>query len=362
MLFRLPELLAVEVAGRAMALRVNQPVEIGVAPCLAGAAALVAARLLMLRGVPVSLALTDPSAEGDTLFRRHLRLLQKMGARLNIEENASDDFPCVISGTDNSATMGSSSFLVAKAFLDPAHALRWDGWFALKNPFLSAPDPAAAVTAAEAREIDRRAAEEFHLPTLCLMEHAGIGAAVIAAEMAGGNSRTGEIVVLAGPGNNGGDAFVLARGLLEKGVPVRVIPLAGTYDGDAEVNLNILRQQPHFIDECRTGEALDKTRLEGILKSARLIVDGLFGTGLSREVSGEYAEVIGLINASAEREVPVLSLDVPSGLDADTGAVRGVCVNATRTVTFAAPKKGLYLKSGPAHTGKLHLASIGNPT
>ncbi len=347
-----------EVAGRAMALRITQPVEIGVAPCLAGAAALVAARLLLARGIPVTIALTDPSGEGDTLFRRHLRLLQKMGAPLNVEAPAGEEFPCVISGTDNTATMGSSSFLVAKAFLDPAHALRWDGWLALKNPYLTKADPAGAISAAQARELDRRAEEEFHLPRLCLMEHAGIGAAVAAAEMSGHGERGGEIVVLAGPGNNGGDAFVVARGLLEKGLPVRVIPLTAAYADEAAVNLQILQQHAHFLDYCRENGELQWARLEGILSSARLIVDGLFGTGLSREITGEYAAVIARVNASG---APVLSLDVPSGLNADTGEVLGCCVKATTTVTFAAPKQGLFAASGPAQAGKLHVASIGAP-
>ena len=254
--------------------------------------------------------------------------------------------------------MGSSSFLVAKAFLDPAHALRWDGWLALQNPYLTKSDPAGAISAAQARELDRRAEEEFHLPRLCLMEHAGIGAAVAAAEMSGHGERGGEIVVLAGPGNNGGDAFVVARGLLEKGLPVRVIPLTSAYADEAAVNLQILQQHAHFLDYCRENGELQWARLEGILSSARLIVDGMFGTGLSREITGEYAEVIARVNASG---APVLSLDVPSGLNADTGEVLGSCVKATTTVTFAAPKQGLFAASGPAHAGKLQIASIGNP-
>lgn len=359
MLFTLPDILTAEAAGRAMALRVTQPVEIGVAPCLAGAAALVAARLLLLRKIPVTIALTDPSGDGNTPFHQHLRLLQKMKAPFNVEESVGEEeFPCVISGTDTTATMGSSSFLVARAFLESEHPLRWDGWLTLKNPYFSPAASSNAITVAEARELDHCAQEGFGLPLLCLMEQAGIGAAVVAAELAGKDRALGEIVVLAGPGNNGGDAFVVARGLLEKGLPVRIVPFSTNYAGEALANLRILHQQAQFIDSCRDENTLSLNRLEQIVSSARLIVDGLFGTGLSREVTREYAQVIELVNAC---RVPVLSLDVPSGLNADNGEIMGCCVKATRTVTFAAPKKGLFAGAGPEQSGEILVASIGNP-
>lgn len=352
MRFKLPDILVAEAAGRAMALRIQQPVEVGVSPCLAGAAALAAARRLLRRGLPVSIALTESASNADESFALNLEVLRKLGVAVNVNRAGSVDYPCVISGTDVSATMGSSSFLVARSFMESTHRHRWDDWQVEKNPYLREGGEVEAVSSAQAREIDRRAAEEFGLPSLCLMENAGIGAAVVAAQMAQKCGANGEIVILAGAGNNGGDAFVVARGLLEKGLPVRVVPLATDYSGDAGINYGIIRQHPQFIDTSR-GEQLAR-----ILGAARLIVDGIFGTGLNRAVEGEMAQIIAAVNNSG---VAVLSLDLPSGLHADTGEVCGAAVRARQTVTFAAPKTGLLRGAGPEHAGKITVADLGDP-
>lgn len=350
MLFRLPEILVAETAGRAMALRISRPVEIGVAPCLAGAAALAAARHLSNRRVPVNVVLTEEPGEGTSAFAVNLHVLKALNVPVNLEEGAEGDYPCVIAGTDMTATLGSSSFLVAKSFLDPAHELRWDGWRIDHNPYITQPAPDRYLSVAQARDIDRLAVLELGLPGICLMENAGIGAAAAAAELAEKNRAGGEVVVLAGPGNNGGDAFVVARGLIERGMAVRVVPLAQEYKAEALTNYRLLAQQEQFIDRC------DTERLRGVLASARLVVDGIFGTGLSRAPDGVCAQVIGMVNAAG---APVLSLDVPSGLDADTGEVMGSCVKATRTISFAAAKRGLFLSCGADLAGEVLVADIG---
>ena len=159
MRFELPDILTAEAAGRAMALRIQQPVEVGVSPCLAGAAALAAARRLLQRGLPVSIALTESSDNADEVFTLNLEILRKLGTTVNVNRAGSVDYPCVISGTDVSATMGSSSFLVARSFMESTHRHRWDDWQVGKNPYLHEAGKNEAITAAQAREIDRRAVE-----------------------------------------------------------------------------------------------------------------------------------------------------------------------------------------------------------
>ncbi len=352
MKFLLPEILIAERTGRAMALRLFDAVEIGVSPCLAGAASLVAARMLMKRRIPVNVTLTEDSDKGDNPFSVNLRILKKLQARLNVDEVDADDYPCVISGTDMTATLGSSNFLVAVNFLKYEHEYKWDNWTLDKNPLIFEADLGEVVSIAKMREIEKQSVEHFGYPEICMMENAGIGAAVVAYNMAKNSGENGEIVIFAGPGNNGGDAFVVARGLLDKGLPVRVIPMAQEYSGAAERQFEIIKQQPQFIHHYSEHE------LEHILHSSRLIIDGFFGIGLSRDIEGEYARIIEKINASP---VPVLALDVPSGLNADTGEIHGCAIKAEKTVTFAAVKEGMLTDNGRELCGEIVVADIGDP-
>ena len=153
-----------------------------------------------------------------------------------------------------------------------------------------------------------------------LIERAGEAAADLAARIAATDAK--DVLVLAGPGDNGGDARVAAKRLAERFFRVTVA-----------------------------------TRLEEIppAKSWALVVDGLFGIGLSRPVSGEYARLVEYAN---QQRCAVLALDVPSGIDADTGAVRGMAVRATHTITFIAMKPGLLMLAGPDHAGEVSVASL----
>jgi hydroxyethylthiazole kinase-like uncharacterized protein yjeF len=211
-----------------------------------------------------------------------------------------------------------------------------------------------AVTRAEMAEIDRRANLEFAIPTLLLMENAGLRSSDIArAEFAEG--RCDRIVVVCGRGNNGGDGFVAARHLSNAGLPVEVFycgdPQRVRESSDPGRNAEILRRMGLAPRSLTSAAALD-------ISPRALVVDALFGTGLRSEVRGLERDVIGRIVASGAR---VLAIDVPSGLDADEGVPLGVAVRATTTVALGLPKRGFFLRDGPAHAGKLVVADISLP-
>ncbi|MDI6771215.1 MAG: NAD(P)H-hydrate dehydratase [bacterium] len=210
-------------------------------------------------------------------------------------------------------------------------------------------------TSEEMATLDRRAAEEFGVPTLLLMEAAGRAVAQAAARLTGsGGTRT---VVVAGKGNNGGDGLVAARVLQAAGWRILVVLLArdAEVSGDAAVNLQAARRAGVEITN------LDSTAmpgLRGVLASADLVVDGLFGTGFRGPVIGLAAKTIEAINACGR---PVLAIDIPSGVNGDTGAVDGHAVRATATVTMGLPKTGLVLVPGAVHAGRIWVADVGHP-
>jgi len=199
------------------------------------------------------------------------------------------------------------------------------------------PSPEPILRSAELRIVESRHRDEG------LMERAGAAAAGAALALAAGS---GPVVVIAGPGNNGGDAFVAARLLHERGMPV-VTVFAGAPErlpGDAAAAHRALAAAGGSL----VG-APPATR-------AALVIDGLFGIGLARPAAAPYAELIGWINAA---DAPVLALDVPSGVDADTGGIRGTAVGATATVTFLAWKPGLLTGEGLDCAGRVTLHALG---
>ena len=213
--------------------------------------------------------------------------------------------------------------------------------------------PIQAMTTAEIRELDRRAIQELGIPGIVLMENAGAGAARVAREMLG--KGLGPVVVLAGPGNNGGDGYVVARHLANAGVSVVVYLFAAKekVGGDARTNLEIIRKMRIPIASAENAEFGE---LERQLSVAVLIVDALLGTGTTGEVRPPIREVIEMANRSKRR---VLALDIPSGLHPDTGEVLGAAIRATVTATFLTPKLGFTKKEGPKHTGRLAVCDIG---
>ena len=210
------------------------------------------------------------------------------------------------------------------------------------------------LTREQVRAIDRRAIEEFGVPGVVLMENAGRGAAEVLLSL----GARGRVDICCGKGNNGGDGFVIARHLDNRGVPLRVLLFADPagLSGDAAINYEIIRRSGLAID-VRAG-AVDAEALRQELSAAEWIVDALFGTGLSGPVRGPLAAGIAAINASGAK---VLAVDIPSGLDCDSGEPLGPTVRAHHTVTFVAPKKGFASPAAREWVGVVHVADIGAP-
>ncbi|MGQ9630388.1 MAG: NAD(P)H-hydrate dehydratase [bacterium] len=207
----------------------------------------------------------------------------------------------------------------------------------------------------ESRAMDGYAIEGLKIPGIVLMENAGRNIAQYILENYGDRERP---VIVAGRGNNGGDGFVVARHLFNRGVNPKIV-LLGECEGvrgDARVNLDIARAMGIPIFEVRGEEVPDEAR-EWILESD-LIVDAMLGTGSKGAPRGAFAEIIPLINGLGK---PIVAVDIPSGLDGDTGATPGVCVRATDTVTMVAPKPGLLLFPGAKNVGRLKVVDIGAP-
>lgn len=178
-----------------------------------------------------------------------------------------------------------------------------------------------------------------------LMEHAGLAAAKLARTLAGDSGKP--VLILAGPGNNGGDALVVARHLRQWWFKVSVVCIGNPqrYSGDAAAALQAWRKAGgEFVTEIPA------------IQDWALVIDGLFGIGLKRNLDGDYAALVEQINAL---DAPVLALDTPSGLDADTGRVMGSTIQADHTITFIALKPGLLTLDGPDHCGIIHVADLG---
>ena len=204
--------------------------------------------------------------------------------------------------------------------------------------------PVELYTAAQVRELDRLAIEEQGTPSLTLMERAGADALDV---LTGRYPGAGNLVVLCGGGNNAGDGYVLARLARQAGLEVRVIALVepGRLKGDAAASAQKYLQ---------TGSVETALALEG----ADIIVDALLGSGLNRPVEGSFAEAIELVNAAS---VTVFALDIPSGLNADTGVCLGSAVRADATITFIGLKRGLFTAEGPEFCGEILFSDLGTP-
>ncbi len=212
------------------------------------------------------------------------------------------------------------------------------------------------LTCAQCRAVDQKAIGLLGVPGLCLMENAALDALSVAMDMPG-VFPDGRVLVAAGGGNNGGDGLALARMLLESGMRAEVAllkPPAGL-TGDAAANLRLLEATPGAVLHA----VHDRPEaLASLADHAALLVDALLGTGFKGGLSGAFRTAIQAINAAGK---PVLALDLPSGLDGDSGRVEEEAVLATRTVTFAAVKIGLDIADGPRHAGELWLGDIGAP-
>ena len=225
----------------------------------------------------------------------------------------------------------------------------------------------------EIRELDRTTIENIGIPGIILMENAGRGAAqyfreiMLQIENISSESQdlrdlhsslSGfKILVVNGLGNNGGDGFVIARHMHNWGADVKILLLCKGEDlhGDAFVNYRIARSMKLEIIEDfhpRMLENFDFGKFDAI-------IDGIFGTGLTRKIKGNAYEIIAKINEQKTHHV--YSVDIPSGLDVDSGEIHGICVNADATATFGGMKIGMTKKNGPSQCGEIRVIDISIP-
>ncbi len=207
--------------------------------------------------------------------------------------------------------------------------------------------PKELYLAEQVRELDRTAIEEFKIPGITLMERAGAAAFRL---LRWRWSRAREIAILCGGGNNGGDGYVVARLALEAGLTVHLLQLGDSakLQGDAKMAAEA------FI---AAGGAV--TPYKQLPSGVDLIVDAVLGTGLERDVTGVWAEAL---QAATVDPAPVLAIDIPSGLHADSGRLLGVAVEAAATITFIGLKQGLFTGQGPAVTGRVYFDSLEVPS
>lgn len=210
------------------------------------------------------------------------------------------------------------------------------------------------VTSQEMRELDRLTIEKYGVPSLVLMERAGERVVEALLDRFGRVAKGG-VLVVAGKGNNGGDGLVVARLLRKKRIPCEVVLLAkrGEISRDAAENLRAYLKMKGKLFEAPPGSL---GVLGERLKGKRLIVDAILGTGLKEEVRGHYAEAIGAINACG---LPVVAVDIPSGLDSERGQPLGATVQAEMTVALGFPKLGQVIYPGLSYAGELAVADIG---
>jgi len=210
----------------------------------------------------------------------------------------------------------------------------------------------------EVRAVDRWAIEKVGVPGVVLMENAGRSGAELAREKLQGVAKP-RICVFCGTGNNGGDGYVIARHLINAGLKVDVVVCGerARIRGDAKVNLDILEQLGPATQQLDPGGPEVAASVRTLAGGASMIVDALFGTGLQGRLRADYQGLVDAVNALG---IPILSVDIPSGLDCDTGEPLGAAIRATYTVTFVAVKKGFVAcPTARRYTGELYVASIG---
>jgi NAD(P)H-hydrate epimerase len=217
-----------------------------------------------------------------------------------------------------------------------------------------------ALTREQARALDKRAIAEFGIPGIVLMENAGQGMAELLRSL----GATGPVAVCCGKGNNGGDGLVIARHLANAGVVMRVLLFAEPQKlpDDARTNAHIVARMATAEPDCLTLEivpgVVDDARLRQALSGCDWVVDALFGSGLRGVVPPPFDGVIAAINDAPGR---VLAVDLPSGLDSDTGRPLGSTVRAHHTATVAAPKIGFLHPEAAAWVGTVHVIDMGAP-
>lgn len=218
-----------------------------------------------------------------------------------------------------------------------------------------------AATRSQIRSIEKHTFNEYGMPSIVLMERAGQAVAQVALDMVEEDAEDGlrpRFVVLCGTGGNGGDGFVAARDLLFAGFPVTVfaVPAKGRHNDDAAV-------ERAFLERVAPEDAIFEVTSEEVLAKAQqaidedtIVIDALFGIGLDRAVSGPAEALIAIVNESSAHAV--IAVDIPSGIDCDTGKALGTPIFASDTVTFGLPKLGLYLGAGAEAAGEIHVEQL----
>jgi len=222
-------------------------------------------------------------------------------------------------------------------------------------------------SAEQLQELDRIAIEDFNIDSLSLMERAGCSVAQVAVETlkqiqekkVHPQAKTFGVGVnvICGKGNNGGDGFVCARYLISKGIKINVFLLGeiGKLKNDALHNYNLLKERQDVKEILNLS---DFGGYKDILGDCDLIIDAIFGIGLKGRVKEPFESVIKILNNTKKT---IISVDVPSGLNATTGEVLGECTKATKTVTFSLAKTGFFINQGPEHCGEITIVDIGIP-
>lgn len=215
------------------------------------------------------------------------------------------------------------------------------------------------ISTEDMRRVEARAMEETNITSQELMQRAAAHVAAAAERLT--KDRTGFVLAICGPGNNGGDALAALRMLSagEGGFAAQAWLLEGNLSPDSARELNRLEKEAPQVSIRRI--AAESAQVPVIPMDTACVIDGLFGTGLSRPIAGGAALLCEGMSAAHASGIPVVAVDIPSGLHGDTGVPLGLAVHATETVTFHRPKTGLYLGLGPNHTGTIRVGGIGIP-
>jgi NAD(P)H-hydrate epimerase len=211
----------------------------------------------------------------------------------------------------------------------------------------------------QVREVDRRAIAEYGMNGLVLMENAGRGVADVLCRLIELQGRgVGSVSIVCGKGNNGGDGFVIARHVDFRGINVKVLLLANPNEltGDAAANFAIIQKAGLSIEVFNA--PLDAARFDAALAGSAWLVDAILGTGATGEPKSPLAEAIELMNNSGK---PIVAVDLPSGLDCDSGVPSAHTIRAAHTCTFVAAKPGFLLDAAKPYVGQMHMLDIGVP-
>ena len=217
------------------------------------------------------------------------------------------------------------------------------------------------MTRDEVRSFDAHAINTVGISPAVLMENAGRSCAELIMQILADNPNS-KVSILCGTGNNGGDGFVIARHLINNGFQVNTAIFGDPekIKGDAKTNLDILKKMDHKIQTIDINQNNIEETVNSFADDSNIIVDALFGTGLTGQLRPPHQNFINAVN---KLNRPILAVDIPSGLDCDTGQPLGCAIKADYTVTFVALKKGFAAKDAKTHTGQIYIASIGiNPS